>query len=420
MPKKGEKKRERKIERKIVNAVVKSARNRKQQRLLPKGTFSKLGSSIGSYFGGPMGSKLGSSAGRWLSKITGVGDYRVNSNTIVNGNGVATFVSRSNGVRIAHREFLADIKGDANFTLLNFIINPGLATTFPWLSQVARNFEEYQMHGLVFQYIPSSGTAISSTSSALGRLVFATSYDVNDPNFTTKQQMESYQYATACVPFETMIHPVECKLGTNVLSRLYVRERELGATEDARFYDLGNFQYAVQGMQSAYTVGELWVSYDVELTKPRIDVSSGGFAHIGESPANTAAKDNFLGTGVSGVYGTVSPQSDSRLVKLDNNKVTIVYPGTYAFYGLWRGGKVSADITAAYGANIKELTTFADDKLGQVTGHDAVQAFINIILVVSAGGFGADNTVTLAGGTDLNGGTCDIMVIPIRATGPVI
>jgi hypothetical protein len=66
------------------------------------------------------------------------------------------------------------------------------------------------------------------------------------------------------------IHPVECARGSGVLDYLYTYQSAGG---DARFTTFGNFNIATVGQQSASTIGELWVSYDIELCKPRLGIN---------------------------------------------------------------------------------------------------------------------------------------------------
>jgi len=177
------------------------------------GPLGVLGGLAGSYLGGPAGGALGMQAGRLISQITGYGDYKVSQNTISNGNSVPTFRQGGDGMRVAHREFLSDVTGSIAFTLNSYAIQPGLNVTFPWLSAIAAQFEEYRMDGLCFEFRPSSGSAVSSMSSALGVVIMATNYHVLDATFATKQAMESYEYSTSTVPFMGLFIPWNVRWG---------------------------------------------------------------------------------------------------------------------------------------------------------------------------------------------------------------
>jgi len=248
-------------------------------------SFVETGANLGSQVGGMLG-RMGAGL---ISKITGFGSYEVSKNTISNGNAVASFYNDGDGVVVCHREYLSDLNGSTSFTLFSQAINPGLSESFPWLSQLANQFEEYEMLGLVYEFRPLSGMAVSTTSASLGAVIFATDYNPYNPLFPNKQSMESYEYATSTVPFNQMMHPVECKPGSGITNKKFVRSGVV-TNGTLQLYDTGNFEYATQGMQSSYVVGELWVSYHVRLTKPRLDLTpTTGSALFQSSPAGTAS-----------------------------------------------------------------------------------------------------------------------------------
>jgi len=261
------------------------------------GFFSRVGGALGSAFG-PTGAMLGSMAGKGLASIVGFGDYTVNSNSLTKIQGAPrpSFRNNGDGVEICHSEFLADVSGSTGFNVSAYPINPGVPGTFPWLSQIAANFEEYIFEGLVFQYRPSSGT-IAAASPALGVVCYATNYDVLDAVFTSKQAIDAYEYSTSCLPMNTMDHPVECRFKDETVHAHYVRYSPVPANADARLYDLGLFQVATKGMQTVYTCGELWVTYHVRLLKPKISPTiPAPYMHYVSSPVGSASTASPQGT----------------------------------------------------------------------------------------------------------------------------
>ena len=61
------------------------------------------------------------------------------------------------------------------FKIDSYLINAANPKTFPWLSQIAANYEQYDIEGMVF-----SADALNSTKTALGTVMMATQYDVLD------------------------------------------------------------------------------------------------------------------------------------------------------------------------------------------------------------------------------------------------
>lgn len=398
---------------------AKTQRPRNRQPIINKDSnLGSLGAIAGSYLGGMPGGMIGRAAGNLISQITGMGAYTVRQNTLSSGNTVPTFKLDGDGVVIAHREFLTDINGSTGFTLQSLPINPGLPSTFPWLSLVAQNFEEYEMRGLVFEYRPSSGSAVSTNSSALGVVVYATDYNVLGPVFQNKQQMESYEYSCSTVPFQSMLHPVECAPRQNVLSNLYIRSTSVPAGADARLYDMGLFEYATQGMQSVYTTGELWVSYHVALRKPRIQPNGNQqFFHVTEGPASTAATGAAFGTSGGLVRSSSNLFGVGLSPTVPTNTILFNQPGNYLVYyqiinGATATGAPTYNITGNI-ANVNFLENNSSNTTRVLSSPGGLGGVLLTLLIVSAPTPGTPNAVVFNGGTGSNAGQADLIIVPM-------
>lgn len=260
--------------------------------------------AAGSLIGGTAGSVLGGIANRGLYALTGYGDYTVRSNVLLETNGPPSVVNRSNKEFVVrHREYITDVyslAGAANtpsaFGLQSYSINPGDATTFPWLSTISDKFEQYRIEGMVFEFKSLYSDAVVTQNGSIGSIVLATEYNAGAPGFTSKQAMENYQFAQSCKPSGSVLHPIECARPQNVLSELYIRPAALPSGEDIKTYDFGNFQIASQGIPlgsagAAVNLGELWVSYQIALIKPRIPTGpttykDSGFAYFSGIPGD--------------------------------------------------------------------------------------------------------------------------------------
>jgi len=180
----------------------------------------------------------------------------------------------------SHREFIQDIKSSINFSATKFVLNPANPVLFPWLSQIARLYEEYSFEGVVFEYKSSSASAVGTTSSAMGSIIMATDYYCADENYTNKREMESAEFATSGQPFDSFIHPIECDPKRNPLPRLYCVPnitQVSDAPDDPRFAVHGVTTVAAVGQQvDGDIIGELWGSYHVRLSRPILESSSSG------------------------------------------------------------------------------------------------------------------------------------------------
>lgn len=233
-----------------------------------------LGNKLGSWTGVPgAGDALGNAAS-YAARFLGFGDYQLQHNCLAN-EGIATFKGSADTV-ISGREFIANVNGSNLFTLQSYIINPGNSQLFPWLSTVARCFEEWSPMGIVFEYRTTSAFATGTTNSALGTIVMATDYDVVDVQYQTKQSMLISTFSNSQAPCTSFYHPVECASKKNPLNTYYVQSGTTAADypDDPRFSALGNFQIAAEGMQVTNVVGELWVSYKFKFSKPQLELDA--------------------------------------------------------------------------------------------------------------------------------------------------
>lgn len=281
------------------------------------------------------GNYLGSFVG--MPRIFGEGSYSFEQNSLWNASQQVPAVHSSNeSVLFRHREYIADISvNGANFTTATYNINPGLPTTFPFLSSIAGCFQEYSFKGLIFEYKTTSATAIvSGTNSAMGSVMLAIQYRSDALAFTSKTQMLNEMWSVDTVPSADCILPVECSPKENPFSIQYVRGT--AATGDIKMFDLGLLTVATAGAQAGQTnvVGELWVSYEIEFRKPQLllpgtePVSDITYAYCSTTTPTSAAP--FTGMtalfeqGVTITFPTTSSVTFTGLV-VGNNYIIFFY-----------------------------------------------------------------------------------------------
>lgn len=227
--------------------------------------------------------------------MVGLGDYQIKYNSLMGGgegSGSTDYVpSLSNtgsrgSVRIQHREYLQDVNSSTSFVNTPFVLNPSNSACFPWLSNMALNFQEYKFHGLVFHYVSLSAEALNSTNTALGAVIMSTDYNAASKPYASKAAAENSEYTVSTKPSCSLVHGIECDpMMTVNQGHLYISPYANGTAptgEDPKTYNMGTFQFMTQGSQAVANIGELWVSYDVELIKP-----------IDNSIINRSAVDHF-------------------------------------------------------------------------------------------------------------------------------
>lgn len=240
-----------------------------------RGLGSLGGGALGGYLGNPLlGSAAGSQLGALASKWLGFGDYAVSSNSVISkaSTSIPSMHRDDQSVIVSHKEYVGVITSSTNFAVqYELPLNPGMAATFPWLANIASRFSEYAFRGVVFHYVPSSGTAVAGTNPALGSVMIQTSYRASDGAPSDKAEMLNEYCASQGVPSETFIHPIECNPKENPFNVHYVRNTAPPSSEPLMSYDLGRTFVATTGQLTTGSVlGDLWVTYEVELKKPVI------------------------------------------------------------------------------------------------------------------------------------------------------
>lgn len=265
-----------------------------RRRITGRGDYSySAGNNMGANLGGYLGSKAGEFLGGMAHNavaglVTGLGDYNVSKNVLLGGNMPSVRNLTSGGdVVISYQEYLGDIitashdtatSSSSPFKIETYLINAANPRTFPFLSQIAQNFEQYEFEGILFGFRTTSADIVTNDTNniQLGTVLMATQYDVADANFSSKGEMLNYQFSTSVKPSQPAVHMIECAPNQTPVNLLYTVPGTNPVGTDPRLYHLGRFSIATQGFQgSAVTIGELHVTYQVRLLKPKLWQSLG-------------------------------------------------------------------------------------------------------------------------------------------------
>jgi hypothetical protein len=217
------------------------------------------------------------------------------------------------------------------------------------LSGIANQYQSYKFNGLLFEYKSTSGNSLNSTNATLGSVALATNYDVTAAPFVNKREVFSSEFASVCAPTQDLLHPVECKKGYNVLESYFVRRGAPSSNvnvarpvagvystnnpnfmniSDLRFNDVGLFQICTEGMQAANTIlGELWVTYDITLSKP-IGFTQPPYAHY---KFNVSSPTDMFGLFNSAAY--FAPSLSAASIALMRSVATPSIPPTLVSAG---------------------------------------------------------------------------------------
>jgi hypothetical protein len=212
-------------------------------------------------------------------------------------------------------------------------------------------------------------------------------YDASDQAPNDKTQMMAYKGAVrspawfACVNSSAITDLRKQK-------NYYVATSLQSGTEDPRFTNVGNFILAFQSESDAYTAGELYVEYDIELETPVLDKTTASYVETFNAVVNSADSEwesytpittlgtlgitvNFTdgdlyftfpntGTFQFIIYGSATPTASSTqnllwsLVALSANSSTNFFS---SFGTVWTASDVGQTFVEVWGVNINDPDT---------------------------------------------------------------
>lgn len=274
----------------------------------------------------------------------GRGDYEAN-NLMVDDPSVSSsapaFTSAGDeqgDIVITFKEYIGDIFGNSSgtlFSIAQYALNPGIEKTFPWLSQIAANFTEYEFIQCIFNF-RSTVSDMSTSNGQVGTIIMATQYNPTEKIFQDKTEMMHYAHSNSAKSITSQIHGVECdpKMNAGPAAK-YIRTVPLAnLTGQSVTYDQGTFNIAIHGTPSVFanqSIGELWVSYTVKLNKPKI------FTGLGKA----ISVDEFISNPTDTIT-LVSPVGANHLARFENgiggvitsttNGMTYTFPANAAGY----------------------------------------------------------------------------------------
>jgi len=278
---------------------------------------------------------------------------------------------------ITNREYLGDITTAAvagTFSNQTFIVNPGQFATFPWLATIAQNFEQYRFHGIVFEFRSTSGDSLTSTNTALGTVIMATDYNPNALPYSTKQIMENSQYAQSTKGSLSQVHGLVCDNDHKLFTRT---GSVLPVNDSLKWYDHANFQIATTGFQgTSVNVGELWVTYVVELFKPQIPAQLGGSTQSLHVYRTGGLVGNNMGTATGFSSGNIAFSfPTSQTIALTGLGI-----GTnYVFTANWSNGTPAVVVSTALSTFVGStpLNILLNDSISFKTAPDGVSSTIS-------------------------------------------
>lgn len=370
--------------------------------------FETAGSTAGKALLGPAGGYIGGKLGSWLGSITGLGSYKVKSNTLLGLKtggtraGSAPIVENVRGKTIiTHVEYLRDINSTEDFNNISYEVNPGLKTTFPWLSDIAACYQEWKPLGVVFYFESHSSNALNSTNTALGSIIMSSNYEADAPEFKNQQEALNTEFTTSTKPSESVMHPLECSPAENPQRIFYIRNGPLPATASSSlWYDLCKTQIMTLGSQAVANVGKLYISYQIEFLKPVLNGSASGKTY---QNAIYALSGCTGGTPITDGESLPVKEFDNIGLVLGPTSVTFPQGNPGAIYQVqlnFYGGATACSfgVPVAVGADISLNTLYSNRTATYVPQSTVVAGNFLTNVCVSMGPLGIGGTLSYAAG----------------------
>jgi len=385
---------------------------------------------------------------------TGMGEYQAEANDLLQSSKstmgvVPQFASQAEEhVIISRREYVSEIFGPPAgagqaFTLQAFPINPGLERTFPWLSQIAQNYDEYEIHQLVFTFKSTTTESTSATNGQVGMVILNTNYNAGAANFQDKAEMQQYTGVASTRLTESCQHFVECDPTKNSGSvGEYIRANPIIEGQDIKSYDHGKFQIAIANAAAEYanvSLGELWVSYTILLRKPKfftalgLGITKDIFCSFGTETFQQPFGSDLTSAPLSVPKNLLLGQQNNLGSLLQNlsaatSQIKLTFPATYRGYlkimlaiegttmtgsgvnTLTPTGQVTL-ISDLYASSVLDAPPAPDAPKAILYSFSATQVLYIIHVKCNIAIGGVDNTLTIL--TGITGGTivqsyCDI------------
>lgn len=254
------------------------------------------------------------------------------------------FSTNGTTLTVTHREYFSDIRGSSNFQVFPFRINPARPGLVPWLAQMAPNWEMYRMKKLSFRYNTYQPTT------APGSVMFAFDPDVNDAPPASKTTALSYGNSMrTCTYLGGSLRVDGPSLNSNLWRYLQDAPRP---GDDDRLNDLGNLFVCVEGQLNSKPIGEVEISYVIELRTPRTT----------DDAALSKAVTQTNGVASATPFGIVASQVEegSYPAEVLLNEITFERAGRYLLD--WQANDATGAgsqipvVTATPGMNISAFT----------------------------------------------------------------
>ncbi len=253
-------------------------------------------------------------------------------------------------IRVQHREFIRNVGTTETFSNLGtFPLQPGDSSTFPWLSQIAQNYERWHPTRIDFKYEPFTSTFTEGTCAMM------IDYDPKDEGPINKAELLNSSGAMRTPVWSNLTirsNDSELAADTHLFVRVPTRAVYPG---NLRLTDSGTcFVATTEVTGDERDVGEIWVDYDITFHVPSLNRAE----PLSTEVSGTGTQDRVLGE-ISA--DDAEPGSSTSFRNLVSSEGSSILEFEQDFTG-------SIQIQCGFdGANIPPALTVDTDDIGTAT-----------------------------------------------------
>lgn len=273
-------------------------------------------------------------------------------------------------VVITERERIASVNGSSSFALaLTHTLNPGLIASFPWLSNIANQYDKYRVHKAIYRFKTARGT------SSAGNVLMGFDKDPTDsPPGTAMEMTQHAAYVDGPVWDALVINAQVDK------EARFVRSAAV-ASSDIRISDAGRLFVGTEGCADNSLIGYIEAEYTFEFFQKTSGASGG-------KSTNRSISEYSWSTAFNGVQGPITEISNGAGLIKGATSVTLT-PASYLLTVMLN------DLTIAFGVYLDSTAVYFFNDFGAApteygrTFSKVVTVTTNQVLTIYQTGAGA-------------------------------
>jgi len=166
-------------------------------------------------------------------------------------------------------EQFCTVNGTVGFSSIKFSLNPGQATSFPWLAKEAAQWEKYRWKSMRFTYTPQVNEFADNNN---GSIMMSVDTDANDAApIDLQHALDMRPNSKGSLPARGWSFDVPARLLNSLTDGFYVRRGNVPGGSDIKNFDCGNVFLSTVGNINTNLCGYIMVEYSIDFFIPILE-----------------------------------------------------------------------------------------------------------------------------------------------------